>query len=811
MNKFNILINLLGAKLIVFFENDFTPENSYDRVLHDLLFLDSKDILLLFNELLQKGYENLANSIKHFINELNKSIKYSDKNALSIPEDEVGCHLSILKDSNPEYIKSYELYMIIKEEFDSILKNTDEIYSIFNKYGVSIIFPEDYEHIKNVIMQDIPWKSFRVFRNYNESLRCEIKECIHKSLQNEHDFCICIVDNHYSEGYKANLIVSFLKKDLQDKKIASVVFSSRDKGDWSNFPPEYYVEYVSKSDDSLESIARGLAFCSYKLVFSNLKKFNEEALDLAFKMALESKENMEYLACMAYEEGTTPFEVLNKWFDLALKRNVSEKLNRREPDYEMIVRITNFLNSGFESNLYTEDSFSPQFEEELQLLNTYEIFDYYINLQHQPPAPGDIFMIGGDSNTFYVLVGQDCDFTVRPDSTCRNEVYADLLSANFNPYGLNEKTDDSKRGEISFNYFQKDNGQLGALNIKFGDRKVIDFNILDICTFNRNGMCKIPLKEPLHDEVNNIVSDLWKDLYSVLQVKFMKIINSDGLLAKAGLDKIMSIYGAPELQYQYVENEISFPIQRVCRIKGEFKELLVKRYWDYRSRIGYNTINITKIQKINLSYIEYRYPGIKETKEIRINAQASVKRSNKRKKNRNLIDIPWLVNFEDILSAINSAGIGIVANCKNIEINKKSIIEPDSGVMLRKTEKMIDKKLAFGIEITLPYTITRRDGKCLKTLNENITISELTGIGKSEFLNKKLIVFNLDRTNQINILDLKGKNLRKLSIPDEVYSGMYIHDINIEITTNKKSGEISVGLPSGLEEIAADNTSSKKI
>lgn len=806
MDDLGILIKLLNAKLIVFFENGFTPENKFDKVLHDLLFLDNEDIKLLFDELIQKGYKNFVENLESFLIIFKKTLKEDGKNISDIPEDEIGIFLSVLKEEKPIYTNSLEMYANIKSEHDSISESGVEIFSIFNKYGISMIFPGEYEQIRDIIIGNEPWKPFRVFRDYNQTVRDEIKESIEKRVQNEYDFCICIVDNHFPDGYKAGQIVSFLNQDLDNKKVASIVFSSRDKGDWSKFPPHYYVEYVKKDGNTLEKIVRGLALCSYKLIFNNLKGFNEEALESAFNMALESKENMEYLACMACEEGTTAFEVLNKWFNLALKRSVSEKLNAREPSYEMIIQITNFLNKGFESNLDTDDSYSSQFEKELQLLNTYEIFDYYINLQHQPPAPGDVFVIDGDSNNFYVLVGQDCDFTVRPGNTCRNDVFADLLSASFSPYSISEKIDENKRGEMSFNYFIKDNDKFGVLDVRLGSRKVIDFNILDICTFNRDGKCAISLTEPLKDGINNMVSDLWNDLYRILQIKFKKISDSDKLLGEAGLDKVMSIYGVSEFQYHHTESEIIFPIRRICRIKGEFKDLLIKRYWDYRSRIGYNSINITKIHKMNLSYIEYKYPGTRDINEIRINSEFSIKRSNKRKKNKNLTEIPWCINFEDIINSLKGVGITIISKTKNIEMNQKNITESHSGVFLRKVEKDIDRKQAFGIEVTLPYTIKRQDGTYLKTLKEKIDILELTGINKNEFLSSNLSLMNLDKTSKIDVLD-EGMNFRKLNIIDEVFNGILIPEKNMKITAKKETGEIFVEFPVTLEEVAAIKTS----
>ena len=46
--------------------------------------------------------------------------------------------------------------------------------------------------------------------------------------------------------------------------------------------------------------------------------------------------------------------------------------------------------------------------------------------------------------------------------------------------------------------------------------------------------------------------------------------------------------------YNKTNSVVTLPFQRICRIKGNFNQLIHHNYWHYRSRTDLNEINLTE-------------------------------------------------------------------------------------------------------------------------------------------------------------------------------------------------------------------------
>ena len=807
MNHLKELFGLLETELIVMFENNFSFENVPDRILYDFLYINSID----FNKLLQffesKGAFKFVKALNDFIVEYNRLYLFHKDKLSELYEDEIGQAIKQLKEENSEFESLYDLYKCSKCEFEAIAD--EDIFNELNCFGIAAIYPQYYEQIGAFIKEKRPWKPQRVFKNYNSGASLKIKENLEKAIDTDNKFWVCIIDNLFEGEPQAENIINFLTDEIEKKNIASVVLSSQTSDNWNQNFKDYYVEFITKDKKSNYNISKGLAFCVYKMAFQKLKSIHLVAIDESYKTALENKENMQYLACMAYEEGVTAFEILKKWFDLALNKNISERLRIGDTDFEMIIKITSFLNRSSDASIFNSENISIKLEENLNELNNYEIFDDKINLQHQPPTPGDVFALEGNENKFYILVGQDCDITVRSDDASRKEKYAELLCANFNPYGLSEKVEASKKSEISLNHFIKQTfdgkkfERQGALCAKFGSRQMIDFNILDTCTFNTDGLCKIPLEDEIDSGVSNLITDAWKEVYKSIQRKFKIISDSDVLLTDSNLKNVVLMNGFSGLDYKISNNYMFFPLRRICRIRDDFKYLLVKRYWDYRGRIGYNTINISKVQNINCSFIDYKFPGDEKPKEIKIEYSVLIERSNKRSKNSDLTNVVWKIKLENIKDAFKRIGVQFLSDDNEFILTESCELEPVTGSFICKKQKLLDEKQTFGVEIKLPFTILRKtDGKSMTITKETINFFELTGISKEEYKDEEVQVYYRDKRTKVDVLDDKGE-YKRLNIMQTVAKGLFVSKKDYYIIVDKPSGQILVGIKEQMNEVAA--------
>ncbi|PEY52933.1 hypothetical protein CN356_30995, partial [Bacillus cereus] len=77
----------------------------------------------------------------------------------------------------------------------------------------------------------------------------------------------------------------------------------------------------------------------------------------------------------------------------------------------------------------------------------------------------------------------------------------------------------------------------------------------------------------------------WSQYYENIQLYFSKYLQISDLCKQGGLD--MDILFENDISTKDVAHNgsiISYPIQRVSRIKREFREQLLNMYWEYRRR-----------------------------------------------------------------------------------------------------------------------------------------------------------------------------------------------------------------------------------
>ncbi|GIP22904.1 hypothetical protein [Paenibacillus sp. J22TS3] len=605
-SKFHSLVNYLNAELFVFIENEFEVRDKPEEILSWLILMPIQDKNLLVEELKIVDSVELSDEFNDMFNEFSKvEIDDTQYELINAGELELA-----LEDSKYEFLLNKIKYL--KEILEPIMEKNYELKPLFLKYGCGI-YPLYCDDILSEITT--PRRSIRIYKSLPEvkSFLEQVEERLTTS-----QFCVCIVDKAIDNEMEAG--VNFVRSLLEqrDKKrekghsvvnIASVIFTSNEEVSQPKSREDYFIIQTSKSE--INSMAKGLALCAYTEVFDKLKYIHQESIESATNVAWTRKENVRYLIEMANIEGITPFEAIQYWFKLNIENGISRKLIQGQADtqnqYKYVIGLTHFLNEEW-IDIYEDAHF--ELETEFQELNTFEIFDYTVNLQHLPPAPGDIFKI---NDTYRVLVGQDCDFIVRQKEKgiLRNAKNADLLKATFEHNGSVDKITHGSN-EIKINHFKNSDGRIGKLNISFNGQETSDFLLLDTCAFNQDGNCEILLNEDLREDVKRLLPSFWHDYYKTIQLKILK--------AKEVNDKVKDLEllknnNKTIFDYQINGNKITFPFKRVCRIKKEFRDVILKFYWNYRGRSGINTIGNTIGQEINIPKFIYGTPGNFSEKE----------------------------------------------------------------------------------------------------------------------------------------------------------------------------------------------------
>lgn len=770
VSKFQELLENLNVQLVVIIENDFTVITDEEEILSSILNINLNDLELLLNELNMDFSDGLK--IKEFVNKLN-NIDHPNKSKAIKGKRIIDLFLSIYKDEDPLIWDLYEEAEIIKDIIKDIVKERSNSAEILLKYGIVNDLP-NYKTIIDELMGITPKKSLRIYKEVPPAEWDNITIDIERLEIKKNEFCLFIVDKLLGEGEASGetFILDYLLKE-SNKNIISIIYTSKPQDNDINKLSDYYIVQVSKkSSEYFEQIIEGLAECAYVHLFRRLKDIYLYSIEDTFDMALNRRENMSYLAKMAKEEGATTYDVITNWINQLRNEMISNQLfyeSSFPSEYTFISGLTNFLNDKF--IMREQKHVDYLFEKRIQNLNTYELFDYTVNKRNLPPAPGDIFIIDGE---YYVLVGQDCDTIVRNNKVARNLKNADLLKCSFSQELIDEKIKIDSRNVI-FNFFKANEDEIGALSIQLNDGTVCDFSVLDTCTFNSDGTCSISINEPLDKALRNALPKAWAKYYNRLQEHY-NLINEFKIILEQQKKDISNIATNDISAFNYTTSEgnYSFPIQRVCRLTGEFKELLIRNYWNYRSRMGVNTIALTDTETIQLKKIEYGYPGQK-FKIIEQTYQGIIKRE----KQKSMLESELIV----------SAGI-LKDICPFLTTDKNMIAIAGSSCndVKYKTsfEKIIEDNVCIGVKITLPYIVKPHN----KIINKkNITLldlfdAELTSI----FIQQKPEFFIFLETGQ-EIPTYEEKRPRSFTIEQLSY-GVYIPKIRTKIVLDNGNIEI---------------------
>ncbi|CAI8705238.1 ANK_REP_REGION domain-containing protein [Brevibacillus sp. IT-7CA2] len=776
--RFSQLLEGLNVGLIVLIENDFFFTHEIpERVVSDLACLNNQELCLLLATLEKLGFESLAHHIKETMDafhrlpvnrdhlpslyQIKRIVHYLDK----IEHDE----------TNNVKLKVQGLITLVKEEVDSHL----ELRDIFMRYGVGIGNVSSYSQLFRLAKD-------RAIRAYKKKPDVEeILQDINESLTPS-QFCICIVDKLLEDDDGIDFIKKELFPNCVDKNLISIIYTSQPETkepymqvDLSELKDYYVVEVEKGNVDALKQLTNGLALCAFVELFNRLSMIQSKSIEKTLNLALSRKDNMIYLASMAHEEGITPYETISNWFQLATQYQIVNEMmgqDTKSSIYHFLLGLTHFLQEEF---LGSEIGVELNEEAPIQKLNTFEIFDYTVNIQHQPPVAGDVYEMS--DGKFAVLVGQDCDLMVRGAHINRNTRHADLLRAEFVATRNFEKvTKESKA--LEFNYFCKEaevTDYYGVLKVKFESPFTSDFIILDLCTFNQNGLSTLDLIAELDPMVKKVLPSPWRNYHGKLK-KLLSQYRQHRELCES-VDTEMDILQTNDLaaiEFHLTDQKMSYPVRRVCRIKREFRDILLNSYWEYRRRAATNTIGLVEREKIPYLDIQIGYPGQKHTALDAIEVEAYIRKSNNRKNNRDYKKISLFVEIDPIKEDYSQLA---EIQEKVIEIEKSSFTHKETGVVFRKV--IIDDKID-SVMITIPYKLEHSNQFLPQ---EKFAVTDLLGQEQKTIAKQKAsslyFVFENAMNQHFPLYNVDKKKYVQLEV-EHLIKGIIIPDLNIKIGLN---------------------------
>lgn len=275
------------------------------------------------------------------------------------------------------------------------------------------------------------------------------------------------------------------------------------------------------------------------------------------------------------------YEIINDWIRL-----LSTAPRKDADTIKRMIRLSRVINS------LEDDEDLP--DADLQLLNTLEAFDYTVNDYFLPVTAGDIFTNSKDE--WFVLIGQDCDMARSTTRTPKNAL-AELLPAKVRPQTDFEKWTNDLRSASIYSFRKSLDDGCGVLQVEYQKRQYIANEILNLCSFNSTGECKISLSDSIGQDQLMLMPDYMVAYYSKLQ-RFFLATKTLRMQAEDAFEIVLSKEHSPRLlsfkDFDKTSDMVSFNLKRVCRLTHDYVFYLYKLYLEYRGRQPFQTINLIR-------------------------------------------------------------------------------------------------------------------------------------------------------------------------------------------------------------------------
>lgn len=628
INFSNFFTNI-NCSMIVFFEDEFSlmsfSEIDKSKLFYGLSRMDLESRKSFFLEV-EEIHSDFVEELRVFFECFDKVFELIDNWDDEIIRDDMVSCLDCIKQKNHGGL--YEQLLV---QYDSIkLPDLIELSKKLLKYGLCINISPLYQRIfDEYLFFQNRWKPVRIFTNFeadnSKAFNSELGSFFDNNKIGFPCIC-CIIDNDLSGEKRANNIISEISRFNTETRnyIIGAVVSSYEETE--RIDESVFLEYVNKKNVQTE-LQTALLKSAYNYAISQLKTEMMGGLDNAFSKATTNRNVAFYLSQMAVNEGMANYQIIHTWINTMCNFELSNSAV-----IPSIIKITNLINQI--------DGEHFEINRELDMLNTFEAFDFNVNKYNQPPAAGDVFIDTQDR--VYILIGQDCD-NMMSISRKRKSALAELIPAQLVPQTEMYKVKNNLNYVMLNNFRKKLQDNPCSLKIDYTKRVFLENEILDLCTYNVNGDCQIDIQEHLHGDTVKIIMPYLLGHYSKLQkyyssIKSLKEHDSDSL------DIFLDDTHAPRLfpvhRYNQIsETRFSYPLRRVCRLTDTYILYLYKLYLEYRGRQPFNSINIARTQALDIPIVDSSISG-------EMNVQIVL--SGDRISNSKLTNLPWEIPRPEI-------------------------------------------------------------------------------------------------------------------------------------------------------------------
>lgn len=567
-------------------------------VIEDQAEFDFTRDAILYDFLQREEYERDKFINKIEIEEIKKKIQAINAEYIRI-KDEI--------EWNKVPIRKIETYLEKKEgggvlnKIYSLEENElTQIESYIKRYGFGIKEHSVRDHvaiIEGVRNSGLP---IRIYTEYTAEELGYLKEDI-SDFTSDNKYVLCILDNHIGGDFKAQGIINDCLNERGFKTNGIGIVLTSHSGERIDIQGRY-IEVITKGSDEVDvKIEESLIKSQYSIMLEQLMTKRQQIVRETFSYAQNNIEIAIYLANMAREEGITNYEVITQWLELKEKYNLVQ--NNLE-HLKLMIALGSMLDQLEGSERI---NLTNEYLEERKDIQVFEKYDYNVNQLNLPLMSGDIFYIG---DNYYMLVGQECDLSIRKNK--RNNAIAELIPIKI----LTNDCLGSAKEKISYEQivlsnFRKLDGTITNIAIDCSKRVLVDNEVLDICIFNSQGESLFDLNGSLEIYQKYTLPKNWIEYHEELKQRLNKLAQIKKVFMEkqdaigVTIETVINTLGASHtgrlksiMDFEEENSILNYKVQRVCRLKNHIL-LTNKLYLEYRGRQAFNTINMDIVLEKN--------------------------------------------------------------------------------------------------------------------------------------------------------------------------------------------------------------------
>lgn len=648
------MFNVLNVENIVIFEDDFIENTGKNEICYGLARMSITNrnrMLSEIGEINSTGKDQLEAFVNEFDNVFDAIENWEDE----IPYNDIETSFEIIQGKR-EYFEVLEevkkKYSVI--DMDSWSHKEDSL-SILASYGVGVDIPNLYEELFDEFLHNkAHWKKYRIFRDFTAATQADFKKYIEDSFGSQ-GMMVCIIDDQMKNKKSATEIVNYIEKLQSEQKrrlnIIGLIYSSFDNSDC--ITDKVYFEYIKKGEPK-NVFQAALTKSSYSYMLADLKVIYQRVLGDAFDEAVRNKNIAYYLSSMADYEGITNYQVITNWIKLLFEYKLSD-----------IQELTTVAGMTRLIGLLEDEKL--EFSKEMLDLNTFEAFDFSVNKYREPIASGDIFLI---KKEIYILLGQDCDMMNSSTRKRKNGISELVNATTVNQSSLDGSVELNRQFLFISNFRKNKDDTIKTLKVRYGSRKFIENQILQLCQFNDDGKCILDINKKQYN-ASGVEPAYYETLYEEL-VSYYEALFAINKKESAALELILNSSQSSRVLRlnDYVRDQeqngiVEYKIRRICRLKHPYMLYLYKMYLEHQGRHPFDCMNMSRVQEVQVK--------LKQNDLIYVSIDM-VLTPNRDMNRQHIEKMDWYIdisNLENAVSNLLGIAVEIQENVQCIEIKEE--------------------------------------------------------------------------------------------------------------------------------------------